>query len=215
MRASQLISRERALLFRITHVRNLPWLLRNGLHAASGSRNPDFVPIGNPELIGKRTRRAVRIPPGGTLDDYVPFYFTPYSPMLWNVLSGQGGMPARKPEELAFLISSIDKLQETGVHCIATDAHAYSGEAQFNRCQEGLDRIDWDLLRRKDFKRDPDDPGKLARYQAEALAHMHVPVSALIGIAGPTDGVVQQIQSLANVAGVTLPVAKRPGWYFR
>ena len=212
---SQLISRERALLFRITHVRNLPWLLHNGLHAASGGRDPDFVPIGNPELIGKRKQRAVPIPPGGTLDDYVPFYFTPYSPMLLNILSGRGGMATRDREEIAFVISSIAKLQDTGVRCILTDSHAYSGEAQFAPSSAGLDRVDWDLLRSRDFERDPDDPGKLARYQAEALVHAHVPANALVGFAGATERVAQKIKSLAATVGVTFPVAKRPGWYFR
>ncbi len=214
MRAAQLISRERALLFRITHVRNLPWLLRNGLYAASGPRDPEFVTIGNPELIGKRRRRAVPIPPGGTLDRYVPFYFTPYSPMLLNILNGQGGLPSRSREEIVFVISSIARLRECGADCVLTDAHAYSGEAQFSPCPAGLDRIDWDLLRSRDFRRDPDDPGKLARYQAEALVHAHVPVDALVGLSGSTDGVVQQIQSLADNVGVTLPIAKRREWYF-
>ena len=214
MRAAPLISRERALLFRITHVRNLPWLLRNGLYAASGRRDPGFVPIGNPELIGKRAQRAVPIPPGGTLDEYVPFYFTPHSPMLLNILNGRGGLPSRDREEIAFVISSIARLQECGANCVLTDAHAYSGEAQFSPSPAGLDRIDWDLLRSRDFKREPDDPGKLVRYQAEALVHVHVPVDALVGFAGLSDGVVQQIQSLADGAGVTLPIAKRPGWYF-
>ncbi len=215
MAAPPLVSLERALLFRITHIRNLPWLLRNGLHAASGRRDPDFTPIGNPELIGKRQRRVIPISPGGTLDDYVPFYFTPHSPMLLNILSGRGGLPARSREEIAFVISSVAQLQDCKVGCVLTDAHAYSGEAQFFPCPEGLGRIDWELLRSRDFKRDPDDPGKLARYQAEALVHTHVPVDALLGFAGPTDSAVQQIRSLADGAGVTLPVAKRPGWYFR
>ena len=41
----------RGLLFRITHVANLPWLLRHGLHAARGQvADPNFVAIGNPRL---------------------------------------------------------------------------------------------------------------------------------------------------------------------
>ncbi len=215
MTAAPLISRERALLFRITHIRNLPWLLRNGLHAGSGLRDPDFVSIGNPDLIGKRQRRVVPIPPGGTLDDYVPFYFTPYSPMLLNILHGRGGLPPRNREEIVFAISSVARLRECGVGCLLTNAHAYAGEAQFTPGPAGLDRIDWNLLRSRDFKRDPDDPGKLARYQAEALVHRHVPITALIGLAGASGGVIERIGSLAADAGVTLPIASRPGWYFR
>ena len=209
------ISRERALLFRITHIQNLPWLLRNGLHVASGRRNPDFVPIGNPDLIGSRKRRAVPIPPGGILDDYVPFYFTPYSPMLLNILTGWGDLQSRNREEIVFVISSIAKLQEHGAECILTDSHALSREAQFSPSPAGLDRIDWDLLRRGSLKRDQNDPGRLARYQAEALVHRHVPVSALVGFAGATGEVIQKIRSLAANADIILPVAERLGWYPR
>ena len=155
------------------------------------------------------------IPPGGTLDDYVPFYFTPRSPMLLNVLNGRGGAPFRRPEEITFAVTSIGKLVEAGVRCLLTDFHAYSSEADFAESPAGLDRIDWDLIRRSDFKRDPDDPGKLGRYQAEALVHEHVPVAALLGFAGATVQATRQIALLAADAGVTLPARERPEWYFR
>ena len=45
-----------SLLFRITHIGNVPWILKNGLHCNnSGILDPNFVTIGNPELISKRT----------------------------------------------------------------------------------------------------------------------------------------------------------------
>jgi hypothetical protein len=73
---------EKALIWRITHRKNLPWILANGLHAGnSGPRLRDWVSIGNEDLIGRRAHRKVPVPPGGVLNDYVPFYFTPFSPM--------------------------------------------------------------------------------------------------------------------------------------
>jgi len=87
---------ELGLLFRITHVANLPWLLVNGLHCANGPvQDPNFVAIGNPDLIDKRTKRPVPIAPKGTLADYVPFYFTPKSPMLFNIKTGYNGIAKR------------------------------------------------------------------------------------------------------------------------
>jgi hypothetical protein len=82
----------RALIFRITHVDNVRWILGNGLHCrSSGIVDPNFVNIGNVELIDKRQHRIVDIPPGGTLSDYIPFYFTPFSPMMLNIRTGWGG----------------------------------------------------------------------------------------------------------------------------
>ena len=97
----------RGLLFRITHVANLPWLLRHGLHATRGQvADPNFVAIGSPDLIDKRTRRVVPRAPGGVLSDYIPFYFTPKSPMLFNIKSGYSGITKWPNEDIAILVSS-------------------------------------------------------------------------------------------------------------
>src|SRR5262245_37067596 len=96
---ASLLTPVRALVFRITHVRNVPWILDHGLHCQSSpERDPDFVPIGNPDLIRKRAVREIPEPPGGLLSDYIPFYFTPRSPMLYNITTGVGSVkwtPAR------------------------------------------------------------------------------------------------------------------------
>ena len=99
---------ERGLLFRITHVRNLPWLLANGMPSSSGATaDPNFVAIGNPDLIEKRRRQAVPLPPHGMLADYVPFYLTPKSPMLLNIKTGWKGITRRSNAEIAVLVSSV------------------------------------------------------------------------------------------------------------
>jgi len=79
------LNSEKALIFRIVHRLNVPWILEHGMCCRnSGLQDPNYRTIGNPELIDKRQRRHVPIPPSGTLSDYVPFYFTPFTPMLYN-----------------------------------------------------------------------------------------------------------------------------------
>ena len=73
------LTAEKALIFRITHINNVQWILRNGLRCKNSDvQDPNFVRIGNLELIQRRTARNVPVPPGGTLSDYIPFYFTPF-----------------------------------------------------------------------------------------------------------------------------------------
>jgi hypothetical protein len=63
-----------ALIFRVTHRDNLPWILDHGLHAKSSNvLDPNFRRIGDLDLIDKRSTRRVRVGQGGTLSDYVPF----------------------------------------------------------------------------------------------------------------------------------------------
>lgn len=207
---------ERALIFRITHINNVAWVLANGLHCGrSNACDPGFVQIGNPDLIAKRTSRTVPIPPGGTLHDYVPFYFTPFSPMLYNIKTGWNGIPCRPMREIVIFVSSLPALAANGVSFVFTDRHAYLSLAQFSsRLEDVASRIDWRILQARDFARDPNDLGKFERYQAEALAHEHVPLAALTGVVCHGADEEAHVRNLVQNAGVQLPVAARPGWFF-
>lgn len=206
---------EKALIWRIVHRDNLPWILDNGLHCGnSGVQAPGWVSIGNPELIDKRATHPVPLPPGGFLNDYVPFYFTPFSPMLRNIHTGWGGIRKRSNDEIVILVSSMRHLHQQGVRYLFTDSHAYYQWATFYSDLADLDKIDWPLLQRRDFKRDPDDPAKFERYQAEALIHQHLPITGLLGIVCYTDPLKQSIEQEIQDRSLSLPVYARTGWYF-
>jgi hypothetical protein len=77
-----------------------------------------------------------------------------------------------------------------------------------------LDRIDWPLLQSRDFKHDPDDPGKKERYQAEALIWKHVPLNALLAVCCCADAVGQQIKAELDQRSLALKTVVQPRWYF-
>jgi ssDNA thymidine ADP-ribosyltransferase, DarT len=206
---------EKALIFRIVHRCNIPWILGNGLHCRnSDAFDPNYVDIGNAELIDKRNGHPVPCPPGGTLSDYVPFYFTPFSPMLYNIKTGWGGLPKRKNDEIVILISSLKVLKDRGIKFIFTDRHAYLRAARFFSDMSDLSAVDWDILQRRDFKQDPEDPGKFERYQAEALVHKALPCDGLLGIACYDDATVGAMRRLVEERGLELRIVARRGWYF-
>lgn len=205
---------EKALIWRIVHRDNLPWILDNGLHCGnSGIRSANWVDIGNPELIDKRANHPVLIPPAGVLGDYVPFYFTPFSVMMKNIHSGRGVLQ-RANEEIVILVSSIPQLQARGLDFLFTDSHAYYQWANFYHDVADLDKIDWPILQARDFARAPNDPAKFERYQAEALIHQSCPISGLLGIVCYTDLVKNQIEQLVLDRGLDLSVHARTEWYF-
>lgn len=205
----------KALIFRIVHVQNLPWILDHGLHCAnSDEQDPNYVSIGNASLIDKRARRTVPIPPGGTLSNYVPFYFTPFSIMLYNIKTGYGGITKRENREIAIVVSSIHRLRELGLAFIFTNQHAYAVDTDFYDCVDDLTHVDWPLLQRRDFKTSDADPGKQLRYQAEALVHRHVPLTAILGIGCPNDTVKQYLEQRLNVDKERIEIKSTPQWYF-
>jgi ssDNA thymidine ADP-ribosyltransferase, DarT len=202
----------KALIFRIMHRDNLPWAFANGLHSRSSDKHdPNYVNIGNVDLIDKRRHRVVPIPPGGTLSDYIPFYFTPYSPMLYNIKTGRG-VPKRANEEIVIAVSSLHRLKKDERAFVFSDRHAYLNAAQFSSDVARLDLIDWKILQRRDFQRDASD--KFERYQAEALIHRHLPMEGLIGMICYNDSVGGTTTELVKRHGLNLQIAVKPGFYF-
>lgn len=74
--------------------------------------------------------------------------------------------------------------------------------------------IDWDILCRHDFARSDSYPDKMERYQAEALAHRHVPPGTLLGVGCVSETVRPRIEGVIHRARSALKVVVRPGWYF-
>ena len=206
---------ERAFIFRITHIANVPWILDHGLYSrGSGRLDASFRSIGNPDLIERRRQRSVPIAPGGALSDYIPFYLTPYSIMLYNIKTGYGGTPHVPNEEIVIVVSSLHRVTELGVSFVFTDQHAYTATTQYFNDLGDLGSIDWALIQSRDFKHDPEDPGKKERYQAEALIHHHLPIEGLLGMACHSQNAQERLQDDIAQRRMELQVVMRPAWYF-
>ncbi len=212
---ASILTPEKALIFRITHVRNIPWILENGIHCRNAlEKDPNFVNIGNLELIDKRQTKNVPLFPYGTLSDYVPFYFTPFSPMMYNIHTGYG-VPQKSNSDIVILVSSLRNLAEQGQNFIYTDRHAYLATANYYTTLSGLKNIDWSILQNRDFKRNIDDPEKVERYQAEALIYKRLQIDSLIGMVCYTDELKDQLNAQALERGFNLDIKVMRNWYFR
>jgi hypothetical protein len=134
--------------------------------------------------------------------------------MMYNIHTGYGGITRRRNDEIVIFVSSLHKLRELGVPFVFTDQHAYAAGTDYFSDLTRLDRIDWELLRSRNFKTDDTDPGKQLRYQAEALVYRHVPIEALIGLVCHDDTVLQRLAPLLAANKVELSLKAIPGWYF-
>jgi hypothetical protein len=209
------LNAQKALIFRIVHCHNVPWILDQGIHCGSSTvRDPEYITIGNIDLIAKRSSRVIPVHPKGTLDNYVPFYFTPYSPMMLNIKTGYNGIRQRANEDIAILVSSLPRLVDLGVPFVFADRHAYLNTAQFSSSLNDLDRIDWKILQNRDFKRDQNDLEKFDRYQAEALVFKRFPVEAILGIGCFNDKAGAKLKGSLDERNLNLQLTVRPTWYF-
>lgn len=117
-------------------------------------------------------------------------------------------------EEIVILVSSLHRIAELGIPFVFTDQHAYPLAAEYFTDLDDLRRIDWDLLNRRDFRHDPDDPGKKERYQAEALIWKHLPAEALLGICSYTEAVDAGIRTELAKRKFQMQTIVQRGWYF-
>lgn len=175
---------------------------------------PNYIDIGNPELIDKRSRRRVPIPPNGTLSDFVPFYFTPFSIMMYNIRTGYGDIPRRENRDIVIFVSSIHHLRGLGLPFVFTNQHAYAVDTEYFAEIGDLGHIDWPLLQSRNFKTDDADPGKQLRYQAEVLVHRHLPLAGLQGLGCHDDAVPDRLAGWIAVQSLQISVKTTPAWYF-
>jgi hypothetical protein len=211
---SEVLTLERALIFRITHRDNVPHIMQHGLHCQSSDVvDPSFVPIGSTEIIAKRTSRKVAALPGGLLVDYVPFYFTPCTPMLYNIVTGHNGVKERARAEVVVLVSSFEKVESLGIPVVVADRNATLIHATMKSGRELLHRLPWDAWRSRNFKRDQNDLEPFERYQAEALVHRLLPPTGLLSIITYDAAAQATVAQAVSAAGVTVPTHVRSHWY--
>ena len=197
-------------IYRITHLDNLAATLQHGLFCRNHPTPPTNVyrNIGDASLTDRRNRIAVPVPPGGVLNDYVPFYLGPRSPMLYAI-------SRRQPQaDIVYLVSHVQRIQQLGLRYAFTDGHAYEILTSFKQSDVDLAALAWDDIYTRQWKRTLEHPDRQRHKQAEFLIHQFVPTQALVGIAVHNGDICASVKRLVQQAGLTLPVQEVPGWYY-
>jgi len=133
--------------------------------------------------------------------------------MMLNVHTGYNVKQVPN-EEIVILVSSLHRIAELGIRFVFTDQHAYPLAARYFTDLDDLQQIDWDLLNSRDFRHDPDDPGKKERYQAEALIWKHLPAQGLLGICSYAEAVDAGIKAELAKRRIEMQTIVQRGWYF-
>lgn len=167
--------------FRITHIDNIPHILKNGLvKADSPLRDENNVPIGDQQIIGLRGEIDVK---GYRIGDYIPFYLGPRSPMLYVIQHGYNGVRRVEPENIVYCVIRLDDLISNNIDCIFTDGHALSFLTLFYS-KDKLSRINeivkFDDVYSSQWNSDEDLDLK-RRKEAELLIKNDLPVQFLRG----------------------------------
>ncbi len=80
---------ENIWVYRIIPIQNLASVLGEGLFCKNADRRTrDFLSIGSPEVIARRDKVIVKCYIDTVVNDYIPFYFSVRTPMLYNIMTG-------------------------------------------------------------------------------------------------------------------------------
>lgn len=91
-------------VYRLVHHANVRHMLHHGLcHRGHPDFDPHYVNIGNTDIITKRVAESVGLEGYGDLVEYVPFYFSGKTPMLYNIKTGYG-VPQLPQRDLVYIV---------------------------------------------------------------------------------------------------------------
>lgn len=214
---SLIINSDKHFCYRITHIQNLPLIIRTGLvckRYAGASDN--YINIGNKEIIGVRVETPVKIEGYGSVGDYVPFYFTPRSMMLYNIVTGfrepvVPKLPRQDILVIRCLISELSKLDQWFFTNGQANDKATAGH--FDDLKY-LDEIDWECIQHSNFTKNDGDYDRPRRYQAEFLIHKFVPLGKIESLNVYNQPAADHVNKILNLAGIEMDVHITPNYFF-
>lgn len=167
-------------IFRITHIDNIPHVIKYGItHVSSGNNNKNYNSIGDSNLINNRN--TYLLGNGKLLGSYIPFYFWGRMPMLYVIQKGFNMVKATKGEDIVYCMLNVAEVKALKLPFIFTNGHAVDGFTEiFNEGQvEKIDTIvDFKAVKEKYWKNDQDLDLK-RRKEAEFLIESDIPTSAI------------------------------------
>lgn len=211
-------------IYHITHVDNLPAILRErGLlcDRAAQNRGVCSQTIAYDTIKQRRSVRRVEkllggaVAAGGTLADYVPFYFTNRSPMLLAIHKGQVPGYQGGQSSVVYLVSSAEAVAKSDRVWCFTDGHAVEGVTEcFDRIEE-LPKVDWNAVKTWKWggKWLLADPDIKRRKQAEFLVHERFPLELIERVAVMNQAIAKKVADLLREAGQTMRVTVQLEWY--
>ena len=204
-------------IFHITHVHNLPGIISNGLvcDAMASSAGMTRVDIGYSQIKERRARRQVSLGPGGTLNDYVPFYFGPRSPMLYTISRGNVPQYQDGQEPIVHLRLDAEGIATAGLDFVYSDGHAVIEISTFHDdIAKVTDQVDLDLMSARYWYDTLEDPDRMRRRQAEFLVRGSVPWAFVDRIGVMTDACKVEVAGIMAMANHRPPIDVLPDWYY-
>ena len=210
------IAIDKIWVFRIIPIQNLERVLRDGLYCKNaGKTDKGFVTIGSKEIIFQRDNRIVKCYPDTVVNDYVPFYFSVRTPMLYNIITGHG-VPASPQKDIIYLCCKLSELATENFQWCFTDGNAAKKISKFSTNLANIKHLDWQSIKTTDFRDDntDGDEDRVRKKHAEILVKNHVPAEHINGIAVLNDETKEQVAAILEKLDLPIEIKIKKEFYF-
>jgi hypothetical protein len=216
-------------IFHITAIDNLAQIFGMGELRAKNSLSEagfGYQNIAYQTIQHRRAAKMVSAGPGGSLHDYVPFYFAPRSPMLFTINEGNVPGCAYRQKDIVHFATYAQRIVDAGRRIVFYDRNA---SLDYSIPCDDMDQlathVAWDL-----FYEQPTIGGycrywksvsgharyseRMEKRMAELLVHQSVPLDLCVCL-GVFDNAAQvRVSKLLRNEGLNMKVAITPDWYY-
>lgn len=204
-------------LYRILHINNLAGIIaQSGIWSDNqrALRNVAYQSIAHQNIQQRRHSTQVTCGLGGTIHDYVPWYFAPRSPMLYA--NHKGSVPSNPNGQsvIIYLRTTVEAVVRANLPYVFTDGHAIMFNSNFYANLAQLSQIDWPLMQSKYWHSIDSDPDRPRRRQAEFLVHDFAPWTLVQEIAVFDQARLAAVQTCLQGVAHHPIVSRKPSWYF-
>lgn len=190
----------RTPVVRIVHIDCLQTLLSRGvIHAPSAvpTDGLSYVGIHARDVQEKRGDTPVTCGPGGTIRDYVGFYFGPRSPMLYRIQTGHN-VPRVAADDIVYLVAIAQDIARAGLSFVFTDRHSLTRLAASFDDLRHLNCVSFPHAYAEYWSRTPDEPDRQERKQAEFLVHHRLPWDMIVGLGVHSEVARRRVADILN-----------------
>lgn len=209
----------------MTHLENIDAIAESGRLLAHRAlltvEAQKFRSLADPNIQARRASTRVPCGRGGVLDDYVPFSFSPRSPMLYRVAKGgRDGVPGHTEggqDLLTFLVVDVAALDRRRPgDLVITDGHPLKRLTRFEPWSIGTARelLDPEILGAKYWKDTDSDPDRERRRQAELLVYEYVELDDVTKVACRTPATAKAVTRILQTHGRRIPVDVTRHYYY-
>jgi len=199
-------------IYHFTHINNFQNLLSLGSILCKNKMLEQSIPCTSSAFESVQSyREGCNVPAsrGGTIHDYVPFYFNSLSPMLYTISCGN--IDNIRMTDLVFIKSSAETVEASNDDFAFTDGHAIMDLSDYYDSLGDLDALPWDVINAR-YWNDFEDGRRLR--QSEFLVYDSFNLNLIEKIGVYDRGMKIQVEKIISDLHLNHVVEVKRNWYF-